>query len=417
MIPETLAHLAIPIDSIQPHPRNVRQGDVGAISESLKLHGQYRPIVVQKSTGHILAGNHTYKAARALKWKQIAATYVDVTDDQAVRILLMDNRANDLASYDDPALADILKQLMETEQRLEGTGFDPDDLEQLLRDIDAEQLPTVMGDPDDVPEDVPAKTVPGDVWLLGRHRLRCGDSTSPSDMDALMNGKQADIVWTDPPYGVAIVGGNRAETPEERLAKGGKTIDNDALDKPALTQFLRDSLGNAAEHTKPGGVWYVAAPSGDLFQCFSIPLTDLGIWRHTLVWVKDSLVMGRADYHYRHEAIFYGWKPGAAHKQPPDRKQDTVWEIARPKRNAEHPTMKPVALIERAINNSSNYGDVVLDPFGGSGTTLIAAEQTNRTAYLMELDPHYCDVICARFQKATGIKPIAEATGNEHDFL
>ncbi|NDC10682.1 MAG: DNA modification methylase, partial [Oxalobacteraceae bacterium] len=192
MIPETLAHLAIPIDSIQPHPRNVRQGDVGAISESLKLHGQYRPIVVQKSTGHILAGNHTYKAARALKWKQIAATYVDVTDDQAVRILLMDNRANDLASYDDPALADILKQLIETEQGLEGTGFDPDDLEQLLRDIDAEQLPTVIGDPDDVPEDVPAKTVPGYVWLLGRHRLRCGDSTSPSDMDALMNGATMD---------------------------------------------------------------------------------------------------------------------------------------------------------------------------------------------------------------------------------
>jgi ParB-like chromosome segregation protein Spo0J len=136
MIPETLAHLAIPIDSIQPHPRNVRQGDVGAISESLKLHGQYRPIVVQKSTGHILAGNHTYKAAKALKWKQIAATYVDVTDDQAVRILLMDNRANDLASYDDPALADILKQLMETEQRLEGTGFDPDDLDQVIKDID-----------------------------------------------------------------------------------------------------------------------------------------------------------------------------------------------------------------------------------------------------------------------------------------
>jgi site-specific DNA-methyltransferase (adenine-specific) len=407
MIPETLAHLAIAIDSIQPHPRNVRQGDVGAISESLKLHGQYRPIVVQKSTGHILAGNHTYKAAKALKWKQIAATYVDVTDDQAVRILLMDNRANDLASYDDPALADILKQLMETEQRLEGTGFDPDDLEQLLRDIDAEQLPTVMGDPDEVPEDVPAKTVPGDVWLLGRHRLRCGDSTSPTDMDALMNGKQADIVWTDPPYGVAYVG----------KTKDALTIKNDALDKPALTQFLRDSLGNAAEHTKPGGVWYVAAPPGDLFQCFSIPLTDLGIWRHTLVWVKDSFVMGRADYHYRHEAIFYGWKPGAAHKEPPDRKQDSVWEIARPKRNAEHPTMKPVALIERALTNSSNYGELVLDPFGGSGSTLIAAEQTNRTAYLMELDPHYCDVICARFQKATGIKPIAEATGNEHDFL
>lgn len=417
MIRKELSDLAIAIDNIRPHPENVRQGDVGAITESLKQHGQYRPIVVQKSTGHILAGNHTYKAAKALKWKEIAATFVDCDDEQATRILLMDNRANDLASYDDGALAEMLKQLMDTEQQLAGTGFDPDDLQQLLDDLGATELPTVMGDPDDVPESAPAKTVPGDVWLLGPHRLMCGDSTSPTDLDRLMAGKKADMVWTDPPYGVAIVGGNRGLSPEERKAKGGKEIQNDSLTHSELTQFLRDSLGNACEQTKLGGVWYVAAPPGNLFQCFSIPLTDLGIWKHTLVWVKDSLVMGRADYHYRHEAIFYGWKPGAAHREPPDRKQDTVWEIPRPKRNAEHPTMKPVELIERAINNSSGYGELILDPFGGSGSTLIAAHQTNRIAYLMELDPHYCDVICARYQKLTGTKPVAESTGNEHDFL
>lgn len=407
MIRKELQHLAVPVADLQPHPQNVRQGDIGAISESLKHHGQYRPIVVQKSSGHILAGNHTFKAAKALGWKEIACTFVDCDDEQATRILLMDNRANDLASYDDSALAEMLQTLMATDDQLAGTGFAPEDLQQLLEDLGAEQLPTIIGDPDDVPEQVPAKTVPGDVWLLGKHRLLCGDSTSPTDIERLMAGVKADMVWTDPPYGVAYVG----------KTKDALTIENDKLDAPALTQFLRDALGNACEHTKPGGVWYVASPSGNLFQCFSIPLTELGIWKHTLVWVKDQFVMGRADYHYRHEAIFYGWKPGAAHREPPDRKQDTVWEIARPKRNAEHPTMKPVELITRAINNSSGHGELVLDPFGGSGSTLIAAEQTNRIAYLMELDPHYCDVICARFQKATGIKPIAEATANEHDFL
>jgi site-specific DNA-methyltransferase (adenine-specific) len=388
----------------------VRQGDVGAISESLKLHGQYRPIVVQKSTGHILAGNHTYKAAKALKWKQIAATYVDVTDDQAVRILLMDNRANDLASYDDPALAEILKQLMETEQRLEGTGFDPDDLEQLLRDIDAEQLPTVMGDPDDVPEDVPAKTVPGDVWLLGRHRLRCGDSTSPSDMDALMNGQQADLIFTDPPYGMSY-GGGRAKTKDGQ--KVHQMIKNDDLQANDLIQLVQDALVLAKTKTKQNAAVY-ACFTWRTYTEFEKAVTNAGLAiKSCIVWDKQSVGLGNAHYRPQHEFIFYC--EGDWHG---DKSQSDVWQLSRGNTSAYvHPTQKPVELISIAINNSSSYGDVVLDPFGGSGSTLIAAEQTNRTAYLMELDPHYCDVICARFQKATGIKPIAEATGNEHDFL
>jgi DNA modification methylase len=414
MIPETLAHLAIAIDSIQPHPRNVRQGDVGAISESLKLHGQYRPIVVQKSTGHILAGNHTYKAARALKWKQIAATYVDVTDDQAVRILLMDNRANDLASYDDPALADILKQLMETEQRLEGTGFDPDDLEQLLRDIDAEQLPTVMGDPDEVPEDVPAKTVLGDVWLLGRHRLRCGDSTSPTDMDALMNGQQADLIFTDPPYGMSYGGGRaRGSSPKGARVKAHGMIMNDDLAGDDLIGLVRDSIGLATTYKKPDKAVY-ACFTWRTYREFEEAILAAGLAiKACIVWDKQSIGLGNSHYRPQHEFIFYC--EGEWHG---DKSQSDVWQLSRGNTSAYvHPTQKPVELISIAINNSSSYGDLVLDPFGGSGSTLIAAEQTNRTAYLMELDPHYCDVICARFQKATGIKPVAEATGNEHDFL
>lgn len=397
----------IPMKNITPHPQNVRQGDVGAIAESLKAHGQYRPIVVQQSTGHILAGNHTYKAAQALKWTEIEATLIDCDDDEAMRILLIDNRANDLATYDDPALAELLTNLMDTEKQLYGTGYDPDDLDQLLKDLNMETLdPVLLGDPDDIPDQVPSKTVTGDVWLLGNHRLMCGDSTSTTDLAKLMNGKQADIVWTDPPYGVAYVG----------KTKDALTIQNDALNHDQLTTFLRNAFTTAITHTHKGAPWYVAAPSGDLFQCFSIPLTELGIWKHTLVWVKDTLVMGRADYHYRHESIFYGWTPGGAHTWEGDRKQDTVWEIPRPKRNDVHPTMKPIELITRALENSSRKGAIVLDSFGGSGSTLIAAHTTGRTAYLMELDPHYCDVICARYQTLTGEQPIAEATGNPHNF-
>jgi DNA modification methylase len=414
MIRKELEHLAINIDEIHTHPANVRQGDVGAICESLKAHGQYRAIVFQQSTRRILAGNHTWKAAKALGWTQIAATPVICDDQQALRILLADNKANDLASYDEPELIELLKQLADTDEGLLGTLFDEDELDSLIEDNSHFELPT---DVDDVPDKAPSITNAGDVWLLGKHKVMCGDSTNGEQVKVLMGGLEADLVWTDPPYGVAIVGGNRGLSPEERKAKGGKEIQNDELDFDSLKEFLTKAFKAGYEVTKKGGCWYVAAPAGNIFQAFSIPLTELGVWRHTLVWVKDSLVMGRADYHYRHESIFYGWKEGAAHQAPPDRKQDTVWEIPRPHRSTEHPTMKPVELIAKAIKNSTNQNQIVLDLFGGSGSTLIAAEETNRIGYLMELDPQYVDVICARYQKHTGQQPVLAATGEAHDFI
>ena len=400
-----IEHTIVDIDSVQPHEKNVRQGDIGAISESLKAHGQYRPIVVDRRTNRILAGNHTWKAAKALGWQQIAAGYVETKDDdEALRILLADNRTTDLASYDDSGLAELLKQLSDTDIGLEGTAFDGDDLDALLKDLGHFELPA---DVDEIPEDVPAISKLGDVWLLGEHRVVCGDSTDEKQVAVLMQGKEADLVFTDPPYGVAYVG----------KTKDALTIQNDNMDINALQEFLTKAFTAGHAVTKKGGCWYVTAPSGNIFQAFSIPLTNLNLWRHTLVWVKDTLVMGRADYHYRHESIFYGWKEGAAHQEPPDRKQDTVWEIPRPHRSTEHPTMKPVELITKALQNSSKVNQIVLDLFGGSGSTLIASQETNRIAYLMELDPHYVDVICARYQKHTGNQPILEATGEPHNFL
>jgi DNA modification methylase len=405
----------VQLTSLVPHPRNVRRGVISAIADSLQVHGQYKPIIVQASTGHILVGNHTWLAAQSLGWDEIDVVYVEVSDDEALRILLVDNKSTDHASYDEMGLAELLAQLSESELGLVGTGYSDSELSELLgATLVPEELLT---DADDVPAAAVPRTSSGDVWLLGSHRVKCGDSTSVTDMDDLMCAGSADMVWTDPPYGVAIVGGNHSLSPAARLAAGGLTIDNDDLDADQLEQFLRDALGNAAIHSRAGAAWFVAAPAGPLFIPFGNVLRDEGIWRQTLVWLKSSIVMGRSDYHYRHEAIFYGWKPGAAHTPPPDRKGDTIWEFDKPSRNAEHPTMKPVALIERAINNHSKVGDLILDPFGGSGSTLIACVKTGRVARLMELDPKYVDVICARFQKATGVQPILESTGEVYDFV
>lgn len=408
VIVDDLAALAAPINKLNLLPGNPRRGDVDAVAKSLAAFGQRKPIVARRD-GTVIAGNHTLQAARQLGWPEIAVVWVDDDDTTAKAFALADNRTAELGTYDDQLLADLISEVRDADpDLLAASGWSDEATKELLNAIAAnEPTPVIQGDPDEVPESAPAKTVSGDVWLLGPHRLVCGDSTVPTAVNKLMTGGKADMVWTDPPYGVSYVG----------KTADALTIDNDDLDAKSLEAFLRAALGEAFNACRPGAAWFVAAPAGPLFVPFGLVLLELGIWRQTLVWLKQQFVMGRSDYHYRHEAIFYGWKPGAAHTEPPDRKGDTIWEFDRPSRNGKHPTMKPIALIERAINNHTKRNDVVLDLFGGSGSTLIAAHQTGRIARLMELDPKYCDVICARFQKATGIKPIAEATNNEHDFL
>ena len=243
---------------------------------------------------------------------------------------------------------------------------------------------------DEVPDEVEPRTKPGDLWLLGRHRLLCGDSTKAEDVERLMAGIQADMMFTDPPYGVSYVG----------KTKKALTIQNDG--EADLPKLLDGSFSCAMLATREGACWYVAAPPGPLHWEFARRLMDLGVYRQTLVWVKDSMVLGHSDYHYKHEPIFYGWKPGASHREPPDRTQVSVWEIARPKRSEEHPTMKPVELVAKAVGNSSLRGESVYEPFCGSGTTLIAAEQLGRKCYGMEISPQYCDVIVRRWENLTG---------------
>lgn len=413
MIIPSLQQLAVPIGSLVELPGNPRRGDIEAVAASLKAFGQRKPIVVRRHDQCVLAGNHTLKAARTLGWDEIAVVYVDDDDRTGMAYALADNRTAELGGFDVADLAALVAAI-DDEALLTASGYDADAVANLLG---TESDVPPIDDPDDVPDHVPPISVLGDLWQLGDHFVLCGDSTIITDVERLMAGVRADMVWTDPPYGVAVIGGSRALSPEARKALGGLEIANDDLTLKQLEQLLNDALGNAAMSSRSGASWFVAAPAGPEFLAFGNVLNKLGIWRQTLVWLKSSLVMGRSDYHWRHEAIFYGWKPGAAHTPPPDRKQDTIWQFDRPAKNGEHPTMKPVALIERAIANHTKPNDIILDPFGGSGSTLIAAHQLGRKARLIELDPKYVDVICARFEKATGIQPINTTTGHAQTFL
>jgi DNA modification methylase len=391
------AHVA----DLHTYHRNARQGDIGAIAVSLNVNGQYRPIVVNRGThtgrpDEVLAGNHTLMAARELGWPTIAAVYVDVDEHAATRIVLADNRTADLGTYDEGALADLIRSL---DGEYAGSGYDGDDLDEIIATLNENPYDADLRDPlaevtEDDPEDLPAKGtgILGTVWELGPHRLVCGDSTDPATLDRLLGGETVDLIWTDPPYGVAYVG----------KTVDALTIQNDALDAAALEEFLRASLGAAHARLRPGGGSFVCSPPGDLLDVFATVLRELEVRRHTLLWVKDQFVLGRSDYHYQHEVIFYGWKPGAAHTAPPDRKQTSVWDVPRPRRSEEHPTMKPVELPARAIANHTREGDLVLDVFAGSGSVLSAAHQTGRVARMVELDPRYCDVIVNRWETLTG---------------
>lgn len=416
MIHESLSTLAVPISSLSPMPGNPRIGDVDAVAASLDRFGQRKPIVVRASDRTIVAGNHTWKAAQQLGWSEIAALLVDDDEATAQAFALADNRTAELGSYDEQLLLELIRSVADADPAmLLDTGWSDEAITELVKRIEP-FLPDVPPS-DDAPEPPEQPfTKSGDVWILGGHRVVCGDSTDVTVYDALLGEAKIDSVWTDPPYGVAIVGGNHSLSPAERLKQGGKTILNDTMNIAELTDFLRSALGAAFTTCRPGSAWYVAAPHGPIGLAFSEVLTELGVWKHSLVWVKDSLVMGRADYHYKHEPLYYGWTPGASHDWFGDRKQTTVIEIPRPKRNAEHPTMKPIELVAYCLNNSAPKGGLVLDPFGGSGSTLMACEYTGRKGRLIELDPKYVDVICRRWQEHTGSLPILESNSMTHDF-
>lgn len=383
------------ISDLSTYHKNPRRGDVDAIAESLKARGQYRPIVVNIGTHashdyEILAGNHTYLAAKKLGWKTIQATTVDVDDDQAAQIVLADNRLADLGGYDDETLSALLSDV----SSLDGLGWSQDDVDELAAALEPERDDSEVEDVE-VPDDAPQRVKRGEIWVLGEHRLMCGDSTKPEDMRKLLGGGEADLWLTDPPYNVAIVG----------KTKKHLTIENDSwANDDEFVEFLRKAFVTALDVLKPGCAFYVWFAQTQA-ENFLAAADKAGITiRQTLIWAKSTFSLGRQDYQWKHEPCLYGWKDGASHRWFSDRKQTTVLEFEKPARNAEHPTMKPVPLMAYEIRNSSRVGDTVLDSFGGSGSTLMACEQTGRKCVTMELDPHYCDVILKRWEDYTGQK-------------
>ena len=374
------------LDDLIPYENNPRHNDdaVDYVAESIKEFGFKVPIIIDK--GNVIVAGHTrYKAAKKLGINEVPCLVADdLTDEQIKAFRLADNKVAEIATWDFEKL-DL--ELSTLEMDMELFGFEPYE--------DTEPQEVVEDDYEvEVPEEPKAKY--GDIYQLGKHRLMCGDSTSIDDVSKLMNGETVDLLITDPPYNVNYEGGT----------KNKLTIMNDKMDNDNFRQFLSDAFTCADSVMKPGAAFYIwhADSEGYNFRgaCF-----DVG-WevKQCLVWNKNSLVLGRQDYHWKHEPCLYGWKSGASHNWYADRKQTTVLDFDRPSRNAEHPTMKPIPLFDYQIQNNTKKDDVVLDLFGGSGTTLMAAEQNNRTAYLMELDPKYVDVIINRWEQFTGKKAV-----------
>lgn len=421
---------AYPVASLRKHESNKRQGDVGAIYTSIEANGFYGAVVVQASSARILAGNHRFDAALHAGAETIPVIFVDCDDQTALRILLADNRTNDLASYDTEGLAEILNEIQLAAGTLNGTGWDTDSYANLCRDIQNAYVHTDPESPaaatpttevsspgteptgyrqadqstaDQAADEVVDKrdellakwqTARGQIWSIGQHRLIVGDSRKAEDIDALLNGEKASWVWTDPPYGVSYKGRTAAAMEIENDGSG----DIDAL--------LTDVFAQLARIMHPGAPIYVAFAdkSGDQFRkrfCDAFHL------HQTLIWVKNSIVLGHADYHFRHEPILYGWKEnreervwaGSMYPHRPwfgERTKSTVIEVPKPSRSDLHPTTKPTGLIVHCLLNSSAPGSIGIDPFAGSGATLLAAEECSRVAFCSEIDPKYAAVILER---------------------
>lgn len=398
-----LRHLAVPVDQVLLDPANVNRHppeQLEVLKAMLRTYGQRAPLITRESTGVLEAGEGRLLAGRALGWRYMAV--LPCADDLlAARLFALgDNRSAELAYRDEDELAAQLLALHDQGVDLGGVGWDSDDLGLLLDERAGEaELP----EPDaEEPPAVPW-TQPGDLFELGPHRLICGDSTDPAVLERLMQGEKAALVITDPPYGVAYVGKS------EELAADRKTIANDNLGLDGT----RDLVARAAKAwpLRPGGVWYVCSPSGDMETAFRFGLVDAGErLRSAIAWVKNQFVLGHLDYHYQHETILYGWREGAGHFWCGSRSESSVWEIAKPSKSADHPTMKPIELLARAMRNSSVRGDVVFDGFGGSGQTLFAANGLGRRARLVELSPGFCDVI-ARRARELGLEVVVDRPG------
>lgn len=418
----------VKLGGLKPNPKNPNthsQTQIEILGKIIKEQGWRQPIKVSKRSGYIVSGHGRYEAALFIGEDEVPVDYQDYDSEESeMADLLADNRIAELAEIDNTALAEIFKDLEMDDVEL--TGYTEEDIEPLFAMIDEQMLDGEIDieHADDVPEASEKPVIIlGDIWEMGKHRLICGDSTDPRSYENLMDCCMAQLIVTDPPYNVNYEGA------------AGK-IENDNMTDDLFKDFLLNAYSRMFEFCQEGGAAYIfhADTEGANFRK---EFENAGFMlKQCLIWVKDSFVMGRQDYQWRHEPILYGWKPGSAHYFTPERNHSTVIDESsrpnfekmdkdelieflecmydeiseiptsifycdKPKRNAEHPTMKPVKLLIKLIENSSKPHNIVLDPFGGSGSTLIACEATARKARLIELDPKFCDVIVKRYAELT----------------
>jgi len=385
------------VEDLIPYARNARthsDEQVDKIAASIREFGFLNPIITDGENG-IVAGHGRIMAAKKLGMDKVPTVEAaHLTDAQKRAYILADNRLALDAGWDDELLRVEFTELQDAGFDLNLTGFSDDEIAALEPDPEPEEGLT---DEDAVPEEPETPvTVEGDVWVLGNHRLMCGDSTSIDAVDALMEGRKANMLHTDPPYGVDYEG-----------------VPNDHLKDAQLEAFLQNALSCAFTALAPGSniyVWHADITALEFISAFR----SAGFKQarpSTIQWVKPSLTMSQGDYHSQNEPCLYGWKEGSGRVRVKDRKQTTIWKCDRTDEAKAHPTMKPVELCQRAIENSSDVNSIVLDLFGGSGSTLIACEKTARDCRMMELDPKYCDVIIKRWQDFTGQQAVHEETG------
>jgi DNA modification methylase len=391
-----------PTARLVPYARNARthsDAQIAQIAASIAEFGFVNPCLVG-ADGVIVAGHGRLAAAQKLGLETVPVVVLDhLTPTQRRALVIADNRIAENAGWDEALLRVELEALQEDGFDLDLTGFDADALAEIM----AGEETTVDGntDEDAVPE--LSETVisrPGDVWILGNHRLVCGDATQASSYEQLLVGQRVQMIWSDLPYNV-----NYANSAKDKLRGKHRPILNDNLGE-GFYDFVFDALSLMLPHCD--GAVYIAMSSSELDTLQAAFRAAGGHWSTFIIWAKHTFTLGRADYQRQYEPILYGWPEGRSRHWCGDRDQGDVWNIKKPARNDLHPTMKPVELMERSIRNSSRPGDVVLDCFGGSGSTLIAAEKTGRRCFMMELDPKYCDVIVRRWQEFSGGKAISE---------
>ena len=382
----------VPISKLVPYVNNARTHSpeqVMKLRSSLREFGFINPIIIDRDYG-IIAGHGRLLAAKEEGITEVPCVFVDyLTEAQKKAYILADNRMAMDAGWDEELLRVEIEALQGEAFDVSLTGFDEKELADLFKD----------GSDSDAEEDdydlsaaleKAAFVKRGDIWTVGRHRLMCGDATSAEDVAALMDGRKANLILTDPPYGVSF------------KSSSGLTIQNDSMKDEEFYHFLLDSFKNMADHLEKGGAAYVFHADTEGLN-FRRAFIDAGFHlAGCCIWVKDSLVLGRSDYQWQHEPVLYGFMQNGKHQWNSDRKQTTIWNFAKPKRNANHPTSKPLDLLGYPIGNSTQENAIVIDTFGGSGSTLMACEQMNRTCCTMELDEKYASVILRRYVDDTG---------------